>query len=165
MLNVLGHQGRSPGRADSKQHKTEQSDLQRLHLGKTIGEHKANSWLGLSVPRCSGARTQIRTGSHREVLGAPRPWAQLPDTGSSVRPTLIETGQHRRGASAQPRSRGFGRPQQRRPCPGNKRSRTVVLAPPRVPVSRSAELVRTRARAQSSGAFVVESHRIGSRSA
>ena len=38
MLKVLGHQGRSPGSADSKQHKTEPSDLQRLHLGKTIGK-------------------------------------------------------------------------------------------------------------------------------
>ena len=40
MLKVLGHQSRSPGRADSKQHKTEPSDLQRLHLGKTISENK-----------------------------------------------------------------------------------------------------------------------------
>ena len=44
MLKVLDHQGRSPGRADSKQHKTEPSDLQRLHL-EAVG-----SELHLAVP-------------------------------------------------------------------------------------------------------------------
>ena len=40
MLKVLGHQGRSPGRADSKQHKTERSE-RRFHLEKNIGGKNA----------------------------------------------------------------------------------------------------------------------------
>ena len=51
MLKLLGHQGRSPGRADSKQHKTEPSDLQRRHLGTTISEHEFNSWQFMVGPQ------------------------------------------------------------------------------------------------------------------
>ena len=44
MLKDVDHQGRCAGKADSKQHKTEPSDLQRLHLDAVGSE------LHLAVP-------------------------------------------------------------------------------------------------------------------
>ena len=77
MLKVLGHQGRSPGRADSKQHKTEQSDLQHLHLGETI-------WALGSFPQCQLLEFKGCTGhSKRPRLCGPR--ANYRDNYSSPR--------------------------------------------------------------------------------
>ena len=63
MLKVLGHQGRSPGRADSKQHKTEPSDLQRLDLGKTIGKTRGVERLPFPTSRApSRAPSKLLVG-------------------------------------------------------------------------------------------------------
>ena len=53
MLKVLGHQSRSPGRADSKQHKTEPSDLQSFILGETEGVETQVLWRSIDSVECT----------------------------------------------------------------------------------------------------------------